>query len=158
MLDLLFCSTGGHRASISEVNDTVHAAYENAITRPMFRNLSVALCPLPIPLPFPKIFGNLVGQHGELLGSPVNASSLRGSLDIHSIPLAGRLRSSSAVLPFLENRLGNLRKFGTQQGAAGADLVRRWGFEMDELEDMGEMLSKMVVELDPYSQMSSDSD
>ncbi|XP_059457736.1 uncharacterized protein LOC132187442 isoform X1 [Corylus avellana] len=150
--------SGGHRASVSDVKDVVNAAYEKAMTRPMFCNLSVALCPLPIPLPFPKIFGNLVGQHGELLGSPVNTSPLRGSLDIHSIPLAGRLRSSSAVLPFLENRLGNLRRFGTQQGAAGADLVRRWGFGMDELEDMGETLSKMVVELDPYSQMSSDSD
>ncbi|KAG2724527.1 hypothetical protein I3843_01G020700 [Carya illinoinensis] len=150
--------TGGHRAPISEVKDMVHAAYENAITRPKFCNLSVALCPLPIPLPFPKIFRGVVGQHGELLGTPVNGSPLRGSLDVHSIPMAGRLRSSSAVLPFLENRLGNLRKFGTQQGAAGAELVRRWGFGKDELEDMGETLSTVVRELDPRSQASSDSD
>lgn len=136
----------------------VHAAYENAITRPKFCNLSVALCPLPIPLPFPKIFRSVVGQHGELLGTPVNGSPLRGSLDVHSIPMAGRLRCSSAVLPFLENRLGNLRKFGTQQGAAGAELVRRWGFEKDELEDMGETLSTVVRELDPHLQASSDSD
>lgn len=146
----------GRRVPLSEVKDMVHTAYENAITRPKFCNLSVALCPLPIPLPFPKIFGNLVGQIGELLGSPVIGS--RGSLEVHSIPLVARLRSSSAVLPFLENRLGNLRRFGTQQGAAGAELLRNWGFGKDELEEMGEMLSKMVVELDPYSQMSSDSD
>ncbi|KAK4584512.1 hypothetical protein RGQ29_022294 [Quercus rubra] len=149
--------SGGHRAPVSEVKDMVRAAYENATTRPRFCNLSVALCPLPIPLPFPKIFGNLVGQHGELLGSPVD-SPLRGSLDVHSIPLAARLRSSSAVLPFLENRLGNIRRLGIQQGAAGAEIVRNLGYGKDELEDMGETLSKMVLELDPYSQMSSDSD
>lgn len=149
--------SGGHRALVSEVKDMVRAAYENATTRPRFCNLSVALCPLPIPLPFPKIFGNLVGQHGELLGSPVD-SPLRGSLDVHSIPLAARLRSSSAVLPFLENRLGNIRRLGIQQGAAGAEIVRNLGYGKDELEDMGETLSKMVLELDPYSQMSSDSD
>ena len=153
----MFCSTGGHRALVSEVKDMVRAAYENATTRPRFCNLSVALCPLPIPLPFPKIFGNLVGQHGELLGSPVD-SPLRGSLDVHSIPLAARLRSSSAVLPFLENRLGNIRRLGIQQGAAGAEIVRNLGYGKDELEDMGETLSKMVLELDPCSQMSSDSD
>lgn len=154
----MFYFTGGHRAPVCEVKDTVHAAYENAITRPKFCNLSVALCPLPIPLPFPKIFSSIVGQHGELLGSPVSGSSLKGSLDVHSIPLASRLRSSNAILPFLENRLGNLQKFGTRQGAAGADLLRRWGFGKEELEEMGESISKMVMELDPNSQMSSESD
>ncbi|CAN6698409.1 unnamed protein product [Malus baccata var. baccata] len=150
--------SGGHRASISEVKDTVHAAYEHAITRPIYCHLSVAQCPLPIPLPFPSIFGNLVGQHGELLSTPIVGSPTRGSLDVHSIPMAARLRSSSAVLPFLENRLGGLRSCGIARGAPGAELVRSWGFAKDELEDMGEMLSKMIATLDPHSQMSSDSD
>ncbi|XP_008241539.1 PREDICTED: protein misato homolog 1 [Prunus mume] len=143
---------------ISEVKDMVHAAYEHATTRPMFCHLSVAQCPLPIPLPFPSIFGNRVGQHGELLSTPIIDSSSRGSLDVHSIPMAARLRSSSAVLPFLENRLGSLRSFGIARGAPGAELVRSWGFAKDELEDMGEVLSKMITTLDPRSQMSSDSD
>ncbi|KAL6273766.1 hypothetical protein ACE6H2_024458 [Prunus campanulata] len=149
---------GGQRASVSEVKDMVHAAYEHATTRPMFCHLSVAQCPLPIPLPFPSIFGNRVGQHGELLGTPIIDSPPRGSLDVHSIPMAARLRSSSAVLPFLENRLGSLRSFGIARGAPGAELVRSWGFAKDELEDMGEVLSKMITTLDPRSQMSSDSD
>ncbi|CAB4317843.1 unnamed protein product [Prunus armeniaca] len=149
---------GGQRASVSEVKDMVHAAYEHATTRPMFCHLSVAQCPLPIPLPFPSIFGNRVGQHGELLSTPIIDSSSRGSLDVHSIPMAARLRSSSAVLPFLENRLGSLRSFGIARGAPGAELVRSWGFAEDELEDMGEVLSKMITTLDPRSQMSSDSD
>ncbi|XVF17734.1 hypothetical protein REPUB_Repub10bG0149200 [Reevesia pubescens] len=150
--------SGGHRASVSEVKNAIHGAYESAITRPMFCHLSVARCPLPIPLPFPSIFGNLVGRNGELLGSPILGSVSRGSLDVHSIPMAARLRSSSAILPFLENRLGNLRKFGIERGSAGTELLRSWGFGMDEVEDIGETLSKMVRTVNPHSEISSDSD
>ncbi|XP_024030194.1 protein misato homolog 1 [Morus notabilis] len=151
-------SAGVSRASVPEVNARVEAAYKRATSRPMFCHLSVAQCPLPIPLPFPSIFGASVGQQGELLGSPITGSSSRGSLDVHSIPLAARLRSSSAVLPFLENRLGKLHRYGIERGAPGAQLLRSWGFGQDELEDMGEMMSKMVVQLKPDSGMSSDSD
>ncbi|KAJ7944393.1 protein misato-like 1-like [Quillaja saponaria] len=147
----------GQRASVSQVKDVVHAAFQRADTRPKFCHLSVALCPLPIPLPFPSIFGNHVGQQGELIGSPISESSSRGSLDVHSIPMAARLRSSSAVLPLLESRLRNLHRFGIQRGAPGAQLLKSWGLDKDELEEMGEMLSKMVGALDPH-QMSSDSD
>ncbi|KAF3438908.1 hypothetical protein FNV43_RR17183 [Rhamnella rubrinervis] len=148
----------GHRASVSEVNDMVEAAYENATSRPKFCHLSVSQCPLPIPLPFPSIFGSHVGQHGELLDSPIISSRSRGSLDVHSIPMAARLRSSSAVLPFLENRLVKLRRYGIERGASGAQLLSSWGFGQDELQDMGESLSKMVSALDPHSHTSSDSD
>ncbi|KAK3200333.1 hypothetical protein Dsin_023748 [Dipteronia sinensis] len=72
--------------------------------------------------------------------------------------MAVRLLSSSAVLPYIENRLGNLRRFGIEQGAPGPELLRSWGFGKDELDDMGETLSKMVMALDPHSQLSSDSD
>ncbi|XP_022858028.1 protein misato homolog 1 isoform X1 [Olea europaea var. sylvestris] len=149
---------GSQRASISEVKDAVQAAYDNAVTRPKFSHLSVARCPLPIPLPFPSIFGNLVGQHGELLDMAISDSASGGSLEFHSIPMAARLRSSNAILPLLENRLENLRKFGIARGALGTELLRNWGFGMDELEDMGETLSKMVTTLKPYSEESSDSD
>ncbi|KAF8406352.1 hypothetical protein HHK36_008439 [Tetracentron sinense] len=150
--------SGGSHTSISEVKDSVYAGYQCAMKRPMFSHLSVASCPLPMPLPFHKIFGNLVGQHGELLRSPIPGSQSRGSFDVHSIPMAARLRSSSAILPFIQNRLGNLRRFGTERGAFGIELVRSWGFGKHELEDMGEGLSKMVMALDPKSHISSDSD
>ncbi|KAG8478309.1 hypothetical protein CXB51_028035 [Gossypium anomalum] len=150
--------SGGHRLSVSEVKNAIHGAYECATTRPMFCHLSAARCPLPIPLPFPSIFGNLVGQHGELLGSPILGSSSRGSLDVHSIPMAARMRSSRAIMPFLENRLANLHKFGIERGCPGTELLRSWGFGKDELEDMGETLSKMVRTIGPHSDISSDSD
>ncbi|TXG65609.1 hypothetical protein EZV62_006884 [Acer yangbiense] len=73
---------------------------------------------------------------------PVSGSSSRGSLDVHSVPMAVRLRSSSTVLPYIENRLGNLRRFGIERGAPGAELLRSWGFGKDELDDMEETLSK----------------
>lgn len=147
----------GHHASISDVTDSVNAAYENSLSKPSFCHLSVSRCPLPIPLPFPKIFCSLVGQHGELLSSPVPDCLSRGSLDVHSIPVAARLRSSTAILPFLETRLANLRRLGIQQGAPGTELVRSWGFGKDELEDMEETLSKLVSTLDERAQLS-DSD
>ncbi|KAJ1415230.1 Tubulin/FtsZ, GTPase domain superfamily [Sesbania bispinosa] len=147
----------GHRASVCEVKDTVDAAFQRANTRPMFCHLSVALCPLPIPLPFPSIFGNQVGQHGELMGVQMTNSLPKGSLDVHSIPMAARLRSSSAVLPFLESKLRNLHRYGIARGAAGAELLRSWGFGKEELEEMEEMLSNKVAALCP-PQLSSDSD
>ncbi|XP_058069301.1 uncharacterized protein LOC131218650 isoform X2 [Magnolia sinica] len=150
--------SGSCRASISQVKDSVNDAYQSASTRPLFSHLSASLCPLPIPLPFPSIFGNYVGQYGELSGSPVPGPRSRGSLDISSIPMAARLRSSSAVLPYVQRRLSDLRRFGINRGAPGAELVRRWGFQSDDVTDMGEALSKMVAALDPHSDISSDSD
>lgn len=150
--------SGSKRAMVSEVQDALHALYSSAAERPRFSHLSVAQCPLPIPLPFPKIFTGLVGQHGELLDTPISDSPLRGSLEVHSIPMAARLRSSTAVLPFLENRLGNLRKFGLARGAAGAVLLKEWGFGDDDTMDMAETLCDMITKLRPISQDSSDSE
>lgn len=150
--------SGSKRAMVSEVQDALHAFYASAAERPRFSHLSVAQCPLPIPLPFPKIFTGLVGQHGELLDTPISDSPLRGSLEVHSIPMAARLRSSTAVLPFLENRLGNLRKFGLARGAAGAVLLKEWGFGDDDTMDMAETLCDMITKLRPISQDSSDSE
>lgn len=147
--------SGGRHALVAEANDAIQAAYENA--SPKFSHVSVARCPLPIPLPFPSIFSNLVGQHGELL-SATSSSSSKGSLDVHSIPMATRLRSSSAILPFLETRLRNFRRFGVERGALGKELLRTWGFEKDDLEDVEEVLHKMVTTLVPESQISSDSE
>lgn len=151
-------ASGSKRASVSEVNEALQAAYTNAVRRPRFSHLSVAQCPLPVPLPFPSIFGNLVGQHGELLNTPVSSSASRGSLEVHSIPMAARLRSSNAILPFLQNRLENLRQLGIARGALGTELLRNWGFGKDDVEELGEALSEMVTKLDPASGASSDSD
>lgn len=152
--------TGNHEASVSEVREAVETAYENTSTRPRFSHVSVSRCPLPIPLPFPSIFGNLVGRRGDLLSNPLSGSGSgsRGSLDVHSIPMAARLRSTTAVLPFLENRLNNIRKFGIERGSIGVDVLRNWGFGKEEIEEIGENLSKMVLALDPELGYSSDSD
>ncbi|CAO2817549.1 unnamed protein product [Amaranthus hypochondriacus] len=150
--------SGEQRASISNVEHAINAAYRQATSRPRFCHLSTATCPLPIPLPFPSIFSENVGRCGQILSNSGSDSFAKGSLDVHSIPMAARLRSSSAVLPFLTNRLENLRKFGIQRGALGGELLKSWGFGKEEIEDMGETLSNMVRALNPYSDVSSDSD
>ncbi|CAM8879279.1 unnamed protein product [Rhodiola kirilowii] len=96
--------------------------------------------------------------YGELLDTPISGSSSRGSLDVSSIPMAARLRSTSAILPFLESRLSNLTRFGLGHGALGSELVRSWGYGREELEEMGETLTKLIGTLDPHSQASSDSE
>ncbi|KAK6143876.1 hypothetical protein DH2020_024224 [Rehmannia glutinosa] len=151
-------ASGCKRATVSEVKDAVQAAYVSAVERPKFSHLSTAQCPLPIPLPFPSIFGNLIGRNGEFLDTPISESASRGSLEVHSVPMAARLRSSNAVLPFLENRLANLRKFGLARGALGTELLRNWGFGKEDVEELGEALSNMVTTLNPASLESSDSD
>ncbi|XP_071710541.1 uncharacterized protein [Rutidosis leptorrhynchoides] len=152
--------TGNHEASVSEVREAVETEYTNTSTKPRFSHVSASRCPLPIPLPFPSIFGNRVGRRGERLSGPTSesSSSTKGSLDVHSIPMAARLRSTTAVLPFLETRLGNIRKFGIERGAVGSDLLRSWGFGREEIEEIGENLEKMVLTLNPYQADSSDSD
>ncbi|KAJ8480303.1 hypothetical protein OPV22_024030 [Ensete ventricosum] len=150
--------SGDHRATVSQVNDSVRVAYQTAPAKPMFSRLSVALCPLPIPLPFPSIFGSNVGRHGELVFDSAQGARSRGSLEIESVPMAARLRSSTAIMPFVEKRLGDLRKHGIARGAPGAELLRTWGFGRDEVEDMGEHLSKLLMAFDPHSHATSDSD
>ncbi|KAI3500508.1 hypothetical protein L1887_36330 [Cichorium endivia] len=149
--------SGEQEASVLEVREAVETAYDKATTRPRFSHLSVSRSPIPIPLPFPSIFGKFVGRRGEILSNPVSGSnSRRGSLDVQSIPMAARLRSSTAILPFLENRLVNIKKFGLERGSIGAEVLRNWGFGREEVEEIGENLSKLVSVLDPQQDYSSD--
>ncbi|KAK8941093.1 hypothetical protein KSP39_PZI010659 [Platanthera zijinensis] len=151
--------SGGRRVSVSEAKQYVHTAYQNAILRPMFCHISAALCPLPIPLPFPSIFNDRVGRKGELSDTR-RGEERRGSLEVDSVPMAARLRSSSAVKPLIERRLGSLRRYGLERGSLGAELLRSWGFGREEVEEMGESLAKMVMLLysNTYASSQSDSD
>jgi hypothetical protein len=151
--------TGGQRASISQVKDSVCSAYEHRATKPKFSHLSVSPCPLPIPLPFPSFFRSHIGRHGEILSNQhAEGTSPKGSLDVESIPMAARLRSSNAILPFIERRSLSLQKLGVARGALGTQILRDWGFGKEEIEDMGEHLSKMVRAFHPDDGLTSDSD
>ncbi|WOL09083.1 hypothetical protein Cni_G17836 [Canna indica] len=149
--------SGNHRATMSQVKDSVFKAYQSGTSKPLFSHLSVAPCPLPIPLPFPSIFASSIGQHGELISNPAQGAQSRGSLEIESIPMAARLRSSTAIMPFMERRLGSLRRYGITRGAPGAELLSSWGFGKEEVDEMGEHLSKLLTTFDTHSQ-TSDSD
>uniref|UniRef100_A0A0E0BSC8 DML1/Misato tubulin domain-containing protein n=1 Tax=Oryza glumipatula TaxID=40148 RepID=A0A0E0BSC8_9ORYZ len=150
--------TGGQRTSISQVKDSVCSVYEARETKPKFSHLSASLCPLPVPLPFPSIFRGNIGRHGEILSDHAEESQPKGSLDIESIPMAARLRSSSAVLPFIERRSGSLQKHGVARGAIGSLVLRDWGFGREEVEDMAEHLAKLLGPFHPEMDLTSDSD
>ncbi|KAJ0963416.1 hypothetical protein J5N97_028538 [Dioscorea zingiberensis] len=150
--------SGGHRASVSQVKDSICASYENEPQKPLFSHLTVALCPLPIPLPFPSIFKSQVGRNGELLPGPTQGDQPKGALDIDSVPMAARLRSSNAITPYIERRLTSMQRYGSQRGTSGAELLHKWGFGREEIEDMVEDLARKVLALNPHSEMSTDSD
>ncbi|KAL6319040.1 hypothetical protein AAG906_001513 [Vitis piasezkii] len=59
--------SGGHRASVPEMKDTVHAAHEHATTRPLFSHLSAVHCPLPIFLPLILFKVVKEGEKGRVL-------------------------------------------------------------------------------------------
>ncbi|KAK3140103.1 hypothetical protein QOZ80_5AG0395890 [Eleusine coracana subsp. coracana] len=149
---------GGHRASIVQVKDSVYSAFEGRPTKPKFSHLSVSQCPLPIPLPFPSIFGSSIGRQGEILRDHSEGIRPKGSLDVVSIPMAARLRSSSAVLPFIEKRSASLQKLGLARGSLGSQVLRDWGFGKEEVEDMGEHLAKLLRPFYPEMDFLSDSD
>lgn len=149
----------GGKASISEVRESVSGIQQGRTRGLSICHLSVCQCPLPIPLPFPSIFGNFLGQHGEILRSPLAGTKGRGALDVFSIPMATRLRSSKAILPFLEKRLQDLRSLGIARGSPGGQLLEVWGLEKADVQDLGESLSEMVLSFDPTAMdSSSDSD
>jgi hypothetical protein len=136
----------------------VCAAYERRATKPKFSHLSVSPCPLPIPLPFPSFFRSNIGRHGEIIGSHSEGTPPKGPLDVESIPMAARLRSSNAVLPFIERRSLSLQKLGVARGALGTQILRDWGFGKEEIEDLSEHLLKMVRTFHPEDGLTSDSD
>ncbi|TVU49407.1 hypothetical protein EJB05_00715 [Eragrostis curvula] len=149
---------GGHRASMLQVKDYVYSAFEGRPTKPKFSHLSVSQCPLPIPLPFPSIFGSSIGRHGEILRDHSEGTRPKGSLDVVSVPMAARLRSSNAVLPFIERRSVSLQKLGVARGSLGSQVLRDWGFGKEEVEDMGEHLAKLLRPFYPEMELTSDSD
>ncbi|PUZ67665.1 hypothetical protein GQ55_3G453800 [Panicum hallii var. hallii] len=151
--------SGGQRASISQVKDFVCSALEGRETKPKFSHLSVSPCPLPVPVPFPSIFSSSIGQHGEILSNDLpEGTRPKGSLDVVSIPMAARLRSSNAIVPFIERRSASLQKLGMSRGGLGSQVLRDWGFGKEEVEDMGEHLAKMLRPFYPEMDLSSDSD
>ncbi|XP_059066071.1 uncharacterized protein LOC131063724 isoform X2 [Cryptomeria japonica] len=149
----------GGQAFLSEVRDSLVGVQKDCPRGVPICHLSVSRCPLPIPLPFPCIFGNFIGQNGEILSSPFAGTQGRGGLDVLSIPIATRLRSSKAILPYLEKRLQNLRNWGIARGSPGGQLLEGWGLQKADVEDLGESLSEMVLSFDgTLMETSSESD
>ncbi|KAJ3674356.1 hypothetical protein LUZ60_004972 [Juncus effusus] len=142
--------SGQNRASISQVNETL------TLKNPKSSHLSISLSPLPIPLPFPSIFSPQTGRLGETLISPQTLK--KGPLEVESVPIATRIRSSIAIKPFLDNRKNNIFKYGIVRGAKGLGFLKDWGFGKEEVDEMGENLAKMVRVFDSEFSAGDESD
>ncbi|CAN6361608.1 unnamed protein product [Urochloa humidicola] len=151
--------SGGQRASVSQVKDFVCSALEGRETKPKFSHLSVSPCPLPIPLPFPSIFSSSIGQQGEIVSNDHPEGTWpKGSLDVVSVPMAARLRSSNAIVPFIERRSASFQRLGVARGMIGSQILQDWGFAKEEVQDMSEHLAKMLRPFQPEMDLTSDSD
>ena len=82
-------------------------------------------CPLVLPLPFPNLF-RPIGKEGIEVGP-----------DISSVPIASRLRSSSAVMTYLVNRLQTLQNL--HKGTLGWQILGGWGMGKDEVQELVEL-------------------
>eukprot|EP00252_Welwitschia_mirabilis_P000058 TRINITY_DN10036_c0_g1_i1.p1 TRINITY_DN10036_c0_g1~~TRINITY_DN10036_c0_g1_i1.p1 ORF type:complete len:223 (-),score=54.65 TRINITY_DN10036_c0_g1_i1:86-754(-) len=142
----------GVQASVFEVQDALDCIQGQ--TRLSNYHLSVSKCPLPIPLPFPRIFGNSIGDHGQIIGSPSSCPRCPASHDVFSIPMATRLRTSKAIHPFLKKRKQDLSNLGLVRGSPGSHVLEEWGLEKTEVQELAETLADMVHALD----MQSDND
>ncbi|CAN6352186.1 unnamed protein product [Urochloa humidicola] len=151
--------SGGRRASASLVKDFVCSALEGRETKPKFSHLSVSPCPLPIPLPFPSIFSSSIGQHGEILSNDhPEGTRPKGSLNVVSVPMAARLRSSNVIVPFIERRSASLQRLGMARGVMGSQILQDWGFAKEEVQDMSEHLANMLRPFHPEMDLTSDSE
>jgi hypothetical protein len=72
--------------------------------------------------------------------------------------MAARLRSSSAIVPFIERRSTSLQRLGVARGSLGSQVLCDWGFGKEEVGDMGEHLAKMLRPFYPEMDLTSDSD
>lgn len=116
--------------------------------------LSVSRNPLPIPVPYPCLFGPYVSARGDILPNPIASTTGRGGLDVLSSPVAARVTSSDSLLPYVKGRLLNFRKLGLSRGSVGGGVLEDWGFAKEEAQDLAEVLGNLAS---AYSDRSYDS-
>ncbi|KAI5062184.1 hypothetical protein GOP47_0022723 [Adiantum capillus-veneris] len=102
--------------------------------RTPFYRVSASLCPLAVPLPFPDIFTPLVASEVQ----PTKCKS-----DISSIPIATKLCTSVAILPYLEKRLRNLQH--PSGGSLGWQILERWNRQKDEVRELSEIIANSAA-------------
>ncbi|MCO5578869.1 hypothetical protein L7F22_032716 [Adiantum nelumboides] len=102
--------------------------------RTPFNHVAASLCPLAVPLPFPDIFSPLVASEVQ----PMKSKS-----DILSIPVATKLCTSEAVLPYLNKRLCSLQHPGG--GSLGWQILEKWNLQKDEVKELYEVITNIAA-------------
>eukprot|EP00850_Spirogloea_muscicola_P005974 SM000028S10068 [mRNA] locus=s28:205324:208188:+ [translate_table: standard] len=117
-------------------------------------HVTVSRQPLPIPLPFSSIFATTVSSHGDVVrqGGPT-AGQAKGGLEVLSLPALTCMSSGLEVMPIIKRRLEPLEKYVSSRAAPGMSVVRTWGLEGSDVEEMRERLKSM---LHAYHHDSSD--
>lgn len=119
------------------------------------RHRCVSRQPLPIPLPYPRIFSPLVSRHGDVFIPPVHSLTLpngsyppwqnspttrpsenghvHGNADVESVPVLTRLMSSQHNPELASQQLQQFRV--AVRSAAGRQLWHSWDYDQQHAED-----------------------
>ncbi|KAG6549008.1 hypothetical protein Mapa_009450 [Marchantia paleacea] len=143
----------GVPATIAHVQESVANASEISVrartnSRQSLRlsHLAVSQCPLAVPLPFPCIFASHIGKYGNILPRPnVISKQGRGGIDVISAPVAARVSTSRAVLPYIKRRSMDMQQLALARSTTGPSLMQDWGFAREEVQELSESLSSMLA-------------
>ena len=101
------------------------------------RHLAVSGQPLPIPLPFPRIFSVPTLVPGAVLSGCQNP-------DVTTVPVLTRLATGPQLLPLIRHKIAVMESLGGRRGAPGAAILADWGFAREDTEEMVEQLQRLV--------------
>ena len=106
------------------------------------RHLTVSRQPLPIPLPFPRIFTIPTLSPGAILHHS-NPSRGLGS-DVVAVPVMTTLATGPQLLNLFRYKISAMKAHGVRRGAPGAAILVDWGFAREDTEEMVEQLEELV--------------
>jgi hypothetical protein len=90
------------------------------------------------------------------LFNPTGKEVIELGSDVSSLPIASRLRSSSAILPYLDKRLQTLQNLHT--GTLGWQILGGWGIGKDEIQELVELNSNLIAAYKNAESSESDPD
>eukprot|EP00850_Spirogloea_muscicola_P005795 SM000027S09576 [mRNA] locus=s27:186532:189411:+ [translate_table: standard] len=122
-----------------------YGALQASLSGHSVRHVTVSRQPLPIPLPFPPIFAPTVSSRGDVVSrSGPTAGQAKGGLEVLSLPALTCMSSGLEVVPIIKRRLEALEKYASSRAAPGMSVVRDWGLEGSDIEEMRERLESML--------------
>lgn len=137
-------------ASLSSAQSSLQKAIYKCNRGQCLRQICISNQQLAVPLPFPYIFSSKVGNCGQIDTLDVEQTELeerskKGGCEVFSVPVLTRLTTGAPVVSFLENQGRILSSQIQRKGSLGSDMLKRWGFSVEEQEELLESIHSLVA-------------